>query len=283
MTNVKISQLPDGGAAQIADVIPVARDGGNVQLTAEAVGKLGVVAPITLVPNNVTAGAGPALAVGTPLAAPNSPGGIMLTGSVIGVGTQYSAQLEIHNQYAVGIALFVHSDNQFKAPTTTYFRSRGTQISPTAVQTADILAYPNQIYAYDGASYQPCVTIEPRATENWNSTSHGAAWDFFVVSNGSTNQFRAMQIDSSGFVGINFSGVVPARLTVGGTGAFQVDDNGKVTLVTLQVASSASAPSSILTAGTIGQMIMFGGNLYLCSASGAAGAATWNKLSMSAV
>lgn len=67
---------------------------------------------------------------------------------------------------------------------------------------------------------------------------------------------------------------------VGGTltDKFLIDSNGAMYL-----AAAAAAPASAGTAGTIGQTIMNGGNLYFCSVTGAAGSATWNKLTMTAV
>jgi len=230
------------------------------------------------------AGAGPALAIGTPLASPLSAGGIMLTGSTIGVGTQFSGVLEIHNPYSNGVSIFTHSSTSFRAPITQYYKSRGTQTVPTAVLNADILAYPNQIFAFDGSVYGPGCTLEPRATENWNSTSHGCAWDFFVVENTTTNQFRAVQIDNTGNVGIGYNTIgPPALLSVGPTAQFQVNTTGQATTTAIFLSDFGSAPTSAGTAGTIGEIVTHGGLLYFCSATGAAGAASWNKLTMTLV
>lgn len=59
--------------------------------------------------------------------------------------------------------------------------------------------------------------------------------------------------------------------------------SGQITATTHTVAASASAPTSAGTAGTVGQIIANGGNLYFCSVTGAAGSATWNKLTMTSV
>ena len=150
----------------------------------------------------------------------------MLTGgSVSG-----SATIEIHNIFALVSALFTHSNTGFRAPSTGYYRSHGTQTSPTAVVNTDILAYPNQVFAYDGSVYGSACTLEARATENWNTTSHGCAWDFFVVKNTTTNQFRAVSIDNTGNVAIGYNSINnPAVLTVGASGGFRVDTNGAIT------------------------------------------------------
>jgi hypothetical protein len=54
-------------------------------------------------------------------------------------------------------------------------------------------------------------------------------------------------------------------------------------LTTLQFTASGSAPTSAGTAGTAGQIIYFGTNLYICTVTGVAGAATWNKFNLIAV
>jgi hypothetical protein len=51
----------------------------------------------------------------------------------------------------------------------------------------------------------------------------------------------------------------------------------------LLITAATGAPSSSGTAGTAGQIIYYGGFFYGCSVTGAAGSATWNKLSMTSV
>ena len=51
----------------------------------------------------------------------------------------------------------------------------------------------------------------------------------------------------------------------------------------LQIDAAVGAPTSVGTAGTIGQIIAYGGFLYFCSVTGAAGAAIWNVLTMAPV
>lgn len=51
----------------------------------------------------------------------------------------------------------------------------------------------------------------------------------------------------------------------------------------MQLAAVAASPTSAGTAGIAGQIVYFGGLLYFCSITGAAGSATWNKLNMTAV
>jgi hypothetical protein len=58
------------------------------------------------------------------------------------------------------------------------------------------------------------------------------------------------------------------------------DKTGQITATTHTVAASGAAPTSAGTAGTVGQIIANGGKLYFCSATGAAGAATWNTITL---
>jgi hypothetical protein len=58
---------------------------------------------------------------------------------------------------------------------------------------------------------------------------------------------------------------------------------GSSGFASIQLADSGAAPTSAGTAGTAGQFAYHGGLLYFCSVSGAAGSATWNKLTMSSV
>ena len=55
---------------------------------------------------------------------------------------------------------------------------------------------------------------------------------------------------------------------------------GQITATTFTVAASGAAPTSAGTAGTVGQIIANGGKLYFCSASGSAGSATWNTITL---
>jgi hypothetical protein len=77
-----------------------------------------------------------------------------------------------------------------------------------------------------------------------------------------------------------------SRITAGvvaignGTAA---NTSGTLELATLQFTAAASAPTSAGTAGTAGQMIYNGTNLYICTVTGAAGSATWNKFNLTAV
>jgi hypothetical protein len=55
------------------------------------------------------------------------------------------------------------------------------------------------------------------------------------------------------------------------------DASGTLKLAKVSIVS-AGAPTNAATAGTQGDIIQYGGYIYLCVVTGAAGAATWAKL-----
>jgi hypothetical protein len=61
------------------------------------------------------------------------------------------------------------------------------------------------------------------------------------------------------------------------------DTQGTLGCKMVHLSASSGAPTSTGTAGTEGQILYYGGFAYLCSVTGEAGAAMWNKLSMTAV
>jgi hypothetical protein len=94
-----------------------------------------------------------------------------------------------------------------------------------------------------------------------------------------TGNIRTDQLQLGTSAGIN-----------GGSGAYFYfgdgnlnDTQGTLGCKMVQLSASSGAPTSAGTAGTEGQIIYYGGFAYLCSVTGEAGAATWNKLSMVAV
>jgi hypothetical protein len=100
---------------------------------------------------------------------------------------------------------------------------------------------------YGGNAYFSKIQVQSAAGESWTSSR---------TISGSTST-----------VALTYSGT--------NTPAFQVP--------ALQLAAASGAPTSAGTAGTVGQTIAFGGFLYFCSVTGAAGSAVWNQLSMTAV
>lgn len=109
------------------------------------------------------------------------------------------------------------------------------------------------------------VALQVNPTINQTGGANGAVTDIMVNSVetaiGGTHNLLDLQAGASGT-----------------TSMFSVSNKGVVKLT-----AAAGAPTSAGTAGTAGQILYFGGLLYFCSVTGAAGSATWNKLNMTAV
>jgi hypothetical protein len=158
--------------------------------------------------------------------------------------------------------------------------------------------------------------ITSNSTIYWGYGSHEyAASGTFEVFGGSGTVSNAVQVfTTAGQCGIGIGNLTPSAtlevynakastgstqlLVQGGAAAadattnalFQVNKGGGTTSVFEVLGSGAmilgaatAAPTSAGTAGTAGEVVYYGGNLYLCSVSGSAGSATWNKISMTAV
>jgi hypothetical protein len=61
------------------------------------------------------------------------------------------------------------------------------------------------------------------------------------------------------------------------------DFSGALSLTTLNIKATVTAPTSAVTAGTVGQIIAHDTLLYFCSVTGVAGSATWNIINLTAV
>jgi hypothetical protein len=107
--------------------------------------------------------------------------------------------------------------------------------------------------------------------------------DQFMIGNG------FIQINSSTPIGWGTGGpgsTLDTGISRLGAGSLAIgsgaagNTTGNITATTFTVAASGAAPTSAGTAGTVGQIIANGGKLYFCSATGAAGAATWNTITL---
>lgn len=105
--------------------------------------------------------------IGTSLSGPNSGThhGLTITSNSLPFSI-----LEIHNKYAVGIDLYTHEDAQFRAPFINFYKSRGTQASPTAVQSTgyelDSIGGIN-FGGWNGEAYAVSAAIYSQSDENW--------------------------------------------------------------------------------------------------------------------
>src|ERR1022692_1271220 len=68
------------------------------------------------------------LEIGANPAPDSANGGLTMVGNLAN-----SHALEVHNNYAVGIDLYTHSDQEFRAPFINLLKSKGTQTAPTPV------------------------------------------------------------------------------------------------------------------------------------------------------
>jgi hypothetical protein len=140
----------------------------------------------------------------------------------VGIGTTNPAA-KLHVQ---GLGNFV-ADSSRNMDLTAYIDSsaggagfvtrfgRGTEESPMAVQTGDVIF---GIYSRGrhntGFSTNNVGAIRIRASEDFTSTSNGTLIDFATTSNGSTSRTIRMTITSSGNVGIGVTNPTQGRLVV---------------------------------------------------------------------
>jgi hypothetical protein len=161
-------------------------------------------------------------------------------------------------------------------------------------------------FAHSGTSGGLLVAFAGGATLAVGSTSVGLACTggiyagFYACSNGTNYKIGLVPsvpalrlasdtpitisstVDETGTVDTRISRAAAGVVAIGTTGAVG-DVTGAISLTKVLMVASSAAPTSAGTAGTFGQIIVFGALLYFCSVTGAAGSATWNKLSMTAV
>jgi len=112
-----------------------------------------------------------------------------------GTGGLYSI-LETHNKYAVAADFYTHDNAAFRAPYVNFYRSRGTQASPTAVQVG---AYETtsiggiNFGGYDGTSYIPATGIYNEPDENWTTARRGAHLSIYGTSFGAMDMAQIAQ------------------------------------------------------------------------------------------
>ena len=161
-------------------------------------------------------------------------------------------------------------------------KARGTQASPTAVQSGDLLGS-FAASGYDGSAFVTAPTNAPAmravAAENFaNGTNSGALLDFYTVPTVSTTPAQRVRIGAGGNVGIGtFAGVTdPANLfSVADT--FGVDSNGRIVeydnaaVTKGDLLAGSGAPGYVAVGvGTDGQVLQ--------ADSGAAGGVSWLTL-----
>jgi hypothetical protein len=109
---------------------------------------------------------------------------------------------------------------------------------------------------------------------------YGGTWDFMGILSGNFDITGNFSILAELLDATSSAGASGALLSSTGSGV-RWTQNLAPSEILFNAASGA--PTSAGTAGTAGQIIYYGGNLYFCSVTGAAGAATWNRVNLTAV
>jgi hypothetical protein len=165
--------------------------------------------------------------VGVDTTTPASPLDVEGAGSLVSIGgtgidpsvltivnTSAVNPLEIHSANARGIDVYTHSNTGFRAPAINLYRSLGTESSPLAVQSGDVLGYLTIGGGYNGSAYVGSAQIQVAANENWTGSANGSTVTFYTTSAGNNALSRSMTINNQN-VGINDSSPA-ARLSVVG-------------------------------------------------------------------
>ncbi len=107
-----------------------------------------------------------------------------------------------------GWQLETHNDNPGEDSVVGFRRSRGSNASPTAVQTNDVLGTVLG-EAHDGSTFAETVALEWYASENWTGAGHGSVITLWATPHGTTTPARVLSSSPDGNVEI------PGSLMVG--------------------------------------------------------------------
>lgn len=152
---------------------------------------------------------------------------------------KHSTILEIHNNYAVGIDLYTHSNANWRSPYINFYKSRGTQTAPRPVlytgYELDSIGGIN-FSGWDGAAYGVGAALYSQSDENWSPTAHGAHLAMYATLPGQPTQHQVMQfggVDAQGH-GSGWNIIAYAPITFGGnsavtSGIFPVNSSGGTT------------------------------------------------------
>jgi hypothetical protein len=134
--------------------------------------------------------------------------GLSLTGDT----TAYSS-IEIHNRYAVAIDMYTHDDAGFRAPYVNFYKSRGSQATPTPPTLTgyetDSLGGIN-FSGWTGSAYEFGCGIYTQVMEDWGPGKRGAAVSIYGRNNNGGNGQQLIQfggIDSVDQAARNSNGV----------------------------------------------------------------------------
>jgi hypothetical protein len=91
--------------------------------------------------------------------------------------------IDVHSSFGIGATFYTHADPGFRAPQVTFFRSRGTQTSPsTVIAGIPILTIVGGGYdgnqSHDIPGYAQPALMAVNAEEDFSPSANGAYWTF---------------------------------------------------------------------------------------------------------
>jgi hypothetical protein len=206
--------------------------------------------------------------------------------------------LEVHNNYAVGIDLYTHSDAEFRAPYINLYKTRGTQTAPTPVMFTgyerDSIGGIN-FGGWDGSGYFSAAAIYSQSDEDWSDAHHGGHISIYGTDPGANTQqlaqFGGVDPNGNPYVGnIIFyrpltwgsnSDVNVGLFPVGSERTLKVrtaDNSADANLIAGSfIESTSHTPSSANDTCTTGQIAWDATFIYVCIAPN-----TWKRAAISA-
>jgi hypothetical protein len=222
------------------------------------------------------------LEIGANPAPDSANGGLTMVGNLA-----ISHILEVHNNYAVGIDLYAHSDADFRAPYINLYKTRGTQTAPTPVMFTgyemDSIGGIN-FGGWDGSEYFPGAAIYSQSDEDWSDTHHGGHVSIYGTNPGGNTQqlaqFGGVDPNGNPYVGniIFYRPLTWGSNSAANVGLFPVgsertlkvrtaDDSADANLTAGSfIESTSHTPSSANDRCTTGQIAWDATFIYVCVA-----------------
>ena len=101
-----------------------------------------------------------------------------------------------HLTYSNGVNLYTHSNSGFRAPTVSFYRSEGTQTTPSVLNAGDQLGYIN-FTGYDGSAYALGSQIQGQIGNQWSTSVHSSTIIFFACPAQSTALDEVFRMNSN--------------------------------------------------------------------------------------
>jgi hypothetical protein len=165
--------------------------------------------------------------------------------------------IDIHSGWGIGMSIYTHADPGFRAPQITFYRSGGTQASPTPVLAGHVLAsivgagYDGNMQ-HDIPGYAQPALIDIIASEDYDSTHNGAYYAFLAIAPGSTDLQYVLGLGTD--VATFYEPVAAPKIVI----------------------SNSSTPSSSSDVGTKGQIAWDSSFIYVCIDTN-----TWKRMAIS--